>query len=61
MWEVRGVRLVTVQEFARLVGVSRRTIYRYIKEGLPVYASEGRYIIPYDEALKWMRKKGYPV
>jgi len=58
MWIISGIKLVTVAEFAKLVGVSRTAVYKWIKKGLPACISGNRYLIFYDDALKWLKGGG---
>lgn len=53
---------ISTQTAAKKLGVTQRTIYRYIKEeGLPViYLSTGAIRIPWDQFILWIdqRPKG---
>lgn len=57
MWVVRGVKLMTVSEFAESVGVTRQGVHYWIKKGLPVCVSEGMYLVYYDRAVRWLNKR----
>lgn len=48
---------VTIQQAADYLGVSERSIRRYIKEyGLPVHKPGGRYLISIEELETWIRR-----
>ena len=59
IWEVSGIRLTTIKDFAEYVGVTRPTIYAWIKIGLPVILNDGngaKYLVPIDEAETWINQ-----
>lgn len=47
-----------VRDIARILGVSEKTIYRWIKQGaIPVYRVQDQYRIRQAELLEWVSKK----
>ncbi|WP_419013062.1 helix-turn-helix domain-containing protein [Dysosmobacter sp.] len=49
---------VSLSEAARLLGVSRPTIYRYIhREGFPVFRIGNRTLISVDGLRDWIKKQ----
>ena len=60
IWEINGTKLTTIKDFAEYIGVSRVTLYAWIKIGLPVIVNQGgkgaKYLLPIDEAENWIRQ-----
>ena len=47
-----------VRDIARILGVSEKTVYRWIKQGaIPVYRVQDQYRIRQAELLEWVNKK----
>jgi PTS system nitrogen regulatory IIA component len=56
-----GVK-ITVRDAARLLGVSEKTVYRWIDDrGLPVHRAHGQYRFNRAELLEWATAKGVRV
>jgi phage terminase Nu1 subunit (DNA packaging protein) len=54
-----------IASFAQMIGVSERTIFRYINDGLPILGHRGHArVIPVATAIEWLRtpkrKRGRP-
>jgi len=59
-WIINEIRYVTVKDFADHVKVSRQTIYNWVYRGMPSTENEdGRFLILLDEAIKWIRNRGF--
>ena len=60
IWEANGVKFTTIKDFAEYVGVTRPTIYAWIKIGLPVICNKvgkgAKYFILIDEAEDWVNQ-----
>jgi len=49
--------MITVEEFANQMKVSTQTVYKWIKNGLPVIKMDAVIRIELEEALNWLREQ----
>ena len=50
---------MTLQQAAEYMGVSARSVRRYIKErGFPAMKPAGRYLVKIEDMEKWIRENG---
>ena len=55
-----GIQYTMVKDFAVYVKRSRQTIYNWIDKGMPaVESAEGRFLILLDEAIEWIKIRGF--
>ena len=48
--------IYNVSDLARNFNISRMTVYRYIKKGMPCKKSPtGRYVFDYEEVENWLK------
>lgn len=51
--------LIDVKQLSELLNVSRKTIFNYVKTGMPVIRMSPRKLrFDYDEVVQWFRHKG---
>ena len=55
-----GPDFMTVREFARYLSVSRRTIYRLIRKGLPSVLIGRSRRVPREYAIAWLSRRTPP-
>lgn len=60
IWEIGGIEITTVKDFAEYIGVTRPTIYVWIYQGLPVVENKqgkgAQYFVLLSEALEWIKQ-----
>ncbi len=59
IWEVGRTKLTTIKDFAEYIGVTRPTLYAWIKIGLPVIRNKGKgakYLVLINEAENWINQ-----
>ena len=51
-------KLYTAEEIAEFLGCARRTVYNYVKNGMPKiqYGERGTLLFKKDEVLKWLKE-----
>lgn len=58
-WKLsNGEIMITVQELARQLEVTRQTVYIWVARGMPVLRSDdGKIMVLYREAIEWLREQ----
>lgn len=59
-WIINGTKYTTVKDFANHIKVSRQTIYNWVYRGMPATENEeGRFLILLNEAIEWIKIRGF--
>lgn len=55
-WVYNGVNHVTAPQFADYCGVALSTVHYWCRKGMPHVPVEKIYMIPIDQAVRWVKK-----
>ena len=53
----KSVRVVSAAQFAEMIAVSRNTVTKWIRDGMPHEGDEKAYRIDMGKAVRWLRER----